>query len=409
MSNNNGETTQQSSVTQSNVGSSATQSDLEPSTSSATPEITNQHANTLTTCNNFVNQYRKGEISKASAYMGIQEAIFETDGISDENAEAGFGSFIATIENHDAEVAMASGRGKESGGKESGNKRRAPSPESDPEYEYDDEADRVKKPKVDEGDFPWVKSGEFKRTTLSASLSKTLDLIRLFSIDPKLTKRSIVNSPDCPEFPDAEWNNVIAGRAINLDSVLTGQFSTSNNDVKTSKVGDIEFTYGAVEPTKKVCNGGDWTIAWNRAGRATAFAFPHRFDELSSYGEYITSLFAATNPIFHPRIIEFDKAIRRRVGSVRNAELWDHERFADLKIAHIDSIGVAVKAESSRKDSIRERREKGKLSKRDEPCNNWNDDKCSQTKDECRRRHVCNVCGKPGHKGKECHQRAKST
>jgi hypothetical protein len=174
--------------------------------------------------------------------MRIQEAIFETDGISDENAEAGFGSFIAAIENHNAEVAMASGRGKESRGKESGSKCRAPSPESDPEYEYDNEADRVKKPKVDEGDFPWVKSGEFRRTALSASLSKMHDLIRLFSIDPKLMKRSLINSPDCPKFPDAEWNNVIAGRAINLDSVLTGQFSTSNNDVKTSKVGDIEFS-----------------------------------------------------------------------------------------------------------------------------------------------------------------------
>jgi hypothetical protein len=73
----------------------------------------------------------------------------------------------------------------------------------DPEYEYDDEADRVKKPKVDEGNFPWVKTGEFRRTALSASLSKTLNLIQLFSIDPKLTKRSLVNSPDCPEFPDA--------------------------------------------------------------------------------------------------------------------------------------------------------------------------------------------------------------
>jgi hypothetical protein len=281
MSYHNEEARQKSSTTQSNVGPSTAQSDHRPSASSAPVEVSNQHANTLTTCNNFINQYRKGEISKASAYMAIQGAIFEADGISNENAEAGFESFIATIENHDAEVALASERGKESGGKEYGSKWQAASPESDPEYEYDDEADRVKKPKVDEGDFPWVKAGEFRRTALSANLSKTLDLIWLFSIDLKPTKRCLINSPDCPEFLDTEWSNIIAGRGVNLESVLSGQFSTSNNDVKTSKVGNIEFSYGVVKPTKKVGNSGDWTIMWNRADRATTFAFPHWFDELS--------------------------------------------------------------------------------------------------------------------------------
>jgi hypothetical protein len=153
MSNHNEEAMQKSSATQSNVGPSVAQSDHGPSTSSAPVEVSNQHAKTLTTCNNFVNQYRKGEISKVSAYMAIQGAIFEADKISNENSEAGFESFIATIENHDAEVALASGRGKEPRGKESGSKRQAPSPELDPEYEYDNEVDRVKKPKVDEGDF----------------------------------------------------------------------------------------------------------------------------------------------------------------------------------------------------------------------------------------------------------------
>jgi hypothetical protein len=56
-----------------------------------------------------------------------------------------------------------------------------------------------------------------------------------------------------------EWSNIIAVRAVNLNSVLSGQFSTSNDDIKTSKVGDIEFLYGVIEPMKKVSNGGDWT------------------------------------------------------------------------------------------------------------------------------------------------------
>jgi hypothetical protein len=358
-----------------------------------------QHRGTLTTCNEIVNRYRRGEISKAIAYSTIQKAIFEADGVSTTDAEKGFDSFIRAIENHDAEVARASKRGV------SGRKRRADTLESDHEDASEGDDNEIKKPKVDERDFPWVKEQSINRTTISPNLSRTLELLRLFSIDLKATKTSITNSPDCPEFPDTEWKNVIAGRAVNLDAVLSGQYSTFNNDVRTEKLGELEISFGAVEPTKSVKNGGDWNIAWNRAGRATAYAFPHRLDELSSYGDYITSLFGATNPSFYSRIVAFDKAVRRRVGSVRNIELWDYERFADLKIAHLDSIGVSIGPSGSRNDSNRSKNQRSRGEKKNEPCNNWNEDRCTQTKDECRRRHVCNVCGKSGHKGKECKQK----
>jgi hypothetical protein len=238
---------------------------------------------------------------------------------------------------------------------------------------------------------------------LSDNLKSTLKSLDLFSIDLKSTRRSLTNSPGCPEFPDAEWKNVLTGRAVNLDAVLSGQFSTANNDTKTEKVGDLEITFGAVEPTKAVSNGGDWSIAWNRTVTATEFAFPHRTRELTGYGEYITSLFAATNPSFHSRVVAFDKAVRRRVGSVRNLELSDHNSFADLKLAHIDSIGVSVsRGESSKSAVSRGRGKKGKGGKIQEPCNKWNEGTCMQAQDDCRRQHVCNVCGKPGHKGKDC-------
>jgi hypothetical protein len=260
----------------------------------------------LTACNEFVNQYRKGTISKASAYKSIEGRLAEAIGDTPSKAEAAFGSFIKAIESHDSEVRMASERGKKSS-----EKRRAESPESDDsEYEFDDDAP-LKKSKVDEKSFPWVRGEEpGGHQMLSRNLARTLELIKIFSVDPRATKQSLMNSPDCPEFPDSEWKNIIAGRAVNLDAVLSGQFSTSNNDVKTEKIGDLEFTFGSVEPTKHVENAGDWTIAWNRTIRATMFAFPHRFDKLANYGEHITSLFGATNPTFYPRIISFDKAVR---------------------------------------------------------------------------------------------------
>jgi hypothetical protein len=363
------------------------------------PEVNQQYRDVLTKCEKFVAQYRKGDVSKAFAYAAIHDEISRAIGDDFTRAEASFSSFIAAIESHDSEVDMALERG---GGGERRDKRRAGTPETDdPDAGSDDDRD-TKRTKVDEGAFPWNAPRLFGPSNMLVALKTTLKSIQLFSTDPKAMKRYLTNSPDCPEFPDSEWKNVIAGRAVNLDAVLSGQFSTSNNDVKIEKMGDIEITFGAVEPTKTVSNGGDWTIAWNKTVRATSFAFPHRLRELTEYGEYITSLFAATNQSFHSRIIAFDKAVRRRIGSVRNIELSDHHKFADLKLAHIDSIGVSVRGESSRNSGNRGKNQRGKGGKKQEPCNKWNDGTCMQTQEECRRLHVCNVCEKPGHKGKDC-------
>src|ERR1700678_3845401 len=213
--------------------------------------------------------------------------------------------------------------------------------------------------------------------THSPRLSSSSKFIPSIPKQPNSGKRSLVNEPDCPEFPDSEWKNIIAGRAVNLDAVLSGQLSTTHDDPKVEKFGELEITFGVVEPTKLVKNGGDWTIAWNRTVRATVYAFPHRLPELTSYGEYIVNLFSVPHPSVHSRVIAFDKAVRKRIGSVRNLELWDFDKFADLKIAHMDSIGVSVVAGSSRDDSGRKAK-KGKNWKKDEPCNKWNDGKCNQ-------------------------------
>ena len=351
----------------------------------------------LVECNSLVERYRKGEISKASVYVEIQSEL--TKALSDDRArsDAAFGSFIATIESHDSEVGAATKKGRADLPQQ-----RAASPSlSVSDGHQSDEEHVAKRAKVDESEYAWVSNRQSKRTVLRDTLAKTLKLIEIYTVDPKATKRSLVNEPDCPEFPDSEWKNIISGRAVNLDAVLSGQLSTTHNDAKVEKFGELEITFGTVEPTKLVKNGGDWSISWNRTVRATVFAFPHRMQELTSYGEYIINLFSVTHPTVHGRVIAFDKAVRKRVGSVRNLELWDFEKYADLKIAHMDSIGVSVVSGPSKEEGGRKGK-KGKKGKRDEPCNNWNDNKCNQTEEDCRRLHICNKCSKPGHRGKEC-------
>src|SRR6202522_3876270 len=260
------------------------------------------------------------------------------------------------------------------------------------------------RPRADESAFAWASSENSETTTLSVNLVKTLEFLGIYTLDPKATRRSLSNSPACPEFPDSEWRNVITGKAVNLDAVLSRQLSTTNDDLRVEKFGELELSYGSVEPTKVVRNGGDWCIAWNRTVRATTFAFPHRLQELTGYGDYITSLFAVTCPSFLDRVISYDKAVRKCVGSVRNIELSDYQKFTDLKIAHMDSVGVSACSEGSTKKDYGKRQKRGKSWKRSEPCNKWNEGSCEQKKEDCRRDHVCNRCGKRGHKGGDCHK-----
>ena len=369
------------------------------SAGTAPPPNQGVYQDVLVQCNALVEEYRKGQVSKASVYVDIQSKLSKVLGNDRARTDAAFGLFIATIESHDSEVEMAARRAAAAGPRQ----RSTSPPVSDADEQQSDGEPTPKKPKFDESAYAWMAETKGKYVSLSENLTKTLKLLDVYTVDPKAAKRSLTNQPDCPEFPDSEWKNVISesGRAVNLDAVLSGQLSTTNDELKVEKFGDIEVSFGAVEPSKVVKNGGDWSIAWNRAVRAIVFAFPHRLQELTSYGEYIINLFSVTHATVHGRVIAFDRAVRKRVGSVRNLELLDFEKFADLKIAHMDSIGVAVSSGPSKGDKGKGAK-RGKNWKKDEPCNKWNDGKCNQEEEDCRRQHVCNKCGKAGHKGKEC-------
>ena len=368
-------------------------SDLSPGITPASNS--GMYQDILIECNALIEEYRKGKVSKATVYVEIQSKLVAALGNNRTRTDAAFESFIATVKSHDSEVEMAARRAAVN------TRQRSTSPlgtDADEQQSGEEPEPASKKPKIDESEYAWIAGRKDKHVLLSEGLTKTLKLIDTYTLDPKAAKRSLTNQPDCPEFPDSEWNHIISGRAVNLDAVLSGQLLTTNDDLKIEKFGDIEVSFGAVEPTKAVKNRGDWSIAWNRTVRATVFAFPHRMQELTSYGEYIINLFAVTHPSVHARIIAFDKAARKRVGSVRNLELSEFEKFTDLKIAHVDSIGVSVAS----KGEAGSKGKRNKNWKKSEPCNKWNDGKCNQEEDDCRQRHVCNKCEKAGHRGKDC-------
>lgn len=124
-------------------------------------------------------------------------------------------------------------------------------------------------------------------------------------------------------------------------------YTISNVVENTEELGSLQVRFGYVEPAKTVKTHGEWIIAWYTASDATLFCFPHRGEELRAYGEYITRFFSAVSPNIHPRVINFDRAIRRRVGQRNDLLLTDFASFSDLKMGWIDSCGINTSASAS--------------------------------------------------------------
>jgi hypothetical protein len=59
-------------------------------------------------------------------------------------------------------------------------------------------------------------------TFLTTSQELMRKMIQNHALDLKLTKQ-------VPEFSDMEWNNVLLGKAINLDIIFTRMFSTATD------------------------------------------------------------------------------------------------------------------------------------------------------------------------------------
>ena len=151
-------------------------------------------------------------------------------------------------------------------------RERSPSPEGDKEHEDEGERNvhqahkRARlDPRSDSSNpaYPW-NMADGRHITLSASLGRTQILLKLYTTDPKGAKSDLLNQPDCPEFPDGEWKNILTGCAVNLDNILSGYHSTSNNDDHIEVLGNLEFKVPSVTLNKIVSTTGDWSIAWNK-------------------------------------------------------------------------------------------------------------------------------------------------
>jgi hypothetical protein len=343
-----------------------------------------------------VRDYGNDKISKAAAYASILAAITESEDYEEapqNQLEAAIGTYLTMLDQHDdaRKDTARRGRGLRSENDEDSDeehqeqqrskRRRSDSPEAS-------QAISKRKKVPDETLFAWLGTDSTSDVLLTPSQELTRKLVQNHTIDIKATKRRVLSAKRVPEFPDSEWNNVLAGKAVNLDITFSGMYSTDSDNRAVENIGDLELHFGASKPAKTVETHGDWVIAWRIAFRATRFIFPHRETELDDYNDYITSYFASIHPSAHWKVLNLDKAIRNLVGAVNDVSLNEFAKFRYLETRYLHGHGTG---ESS---TLPKDKSGGPSSgwRKPDPCRLWNEGKCNHQASTCKFRHICEGC-----------------
>jgi len=270
-------------------------------------------------CLAFVDEYKNDRLTKIEALVDIISTVTGVVATIPGRRVAALAEPYATmLDRLDSEKARVSGR---SAG-------RSPLPKDIRSREGRTERGEPaqKRTKLD---FSFIgKSEQLK--PLSANLERTNEILANWSQDQKEVLRQLKYHSFVPEFHESGWEEIIAGKCIDLDIVHTIFVTSRAVEKRTETIGDVEISYGTEVATMKIATESEWIAAWRRAARAVKFAFPHRTAELDAYFEYICDMFAQSAKATHGQIILFDKAVRNRVGSSRRYELCDFDAFQDI-------------------------------------------------------------------------------
>jgi hypothetical protein len=145
----------------------------------------------------------------------------------------------------------------------------------------------------------------------------TRKMVQNQTIDLKATKCRVLSAKRVPEFPDMELNNILEGKAVNLDVIFSGMYSTASDNKAIDNLGDLKLCFRVAKPAKSVETHGDWVITWRITLTATKFIFPHRARELKEYSNYISSYFASVQLAGHSKIfnhLEVCQICQRRLS-----------------------------------------------------------------------------------------------
>ncbi|TFY77495.1 hypothetical protein EWM64_g6516 [Hericium alpestre] len=360
------------------------------------------------TCLAFVEDYRNLRLSLAEASLEIIQALASDASITESQQKAAYKSFFELLQQHAQLTSASAERGKKlesrpaspsSDGSDSDEEKEPSGPDVQPVsrkrfHEDKGLADRADggKRRLDESIIPFMRDGASAR--LNKQLRDTLRLKENYTRNLDSAKQLVISNPEVPEFPQALWKDVLANNFIDLDKVLSGEYSTTGDPKVVEKFGDTGYAFmaGDLKPSKAVRSHGEWTIAWESYTEAVLFAYPHRQKELRVYSAEITRLFCATTLDFADRVIQFDCTARSRVSKSNQLLLSDLGNFSDLSISHFSSAGAGASKPAPKMPALGNRS--------NDVCRRFNEGVCvSRT---CKYRHSCFNCKACDHGANSC-------
>ena len=260
-----------------------------------------------------------------------------------------------------------------------------------------------KKQRIYESQMPWFsKEQRIRKSNTNPSCNSTRNTLDVFQRDPPTIKRWIRCAFSAPAgFPSTEWDALIKGETVDIDTVFSSLHHIHSIDESIGRVGSTEIQFGRPKPAAKVETSGQWTAAFNLIVKATAFLFPHRYDELRQYGDYMEELFSAKSTAIHPKLFKYDQAVRYKVGQGQNILLTDRDQFTRYYEAIVASDGVGI--EGSSEGNKGGPRKGGKPRDKSDICHRFNGaNGCSATAEKCKYKHICKKCKSSGHGKMDC-------
>jgi hypothetical protein len=365
---------------------------------------------------NTVESFRSNKISKTNAISSILRVLGEVSDVSitQSQKEATFDSYLTEILSIQATLDDNGGTGDEreepersKGGKtHQGTRRTRDTAESESD---DDDASgsHSKKQKLHESDMPWFTSpnDESISNYSNPSCKETCRLLRAYNRDISKAKFYIKIAPNSPSgIPSSQWERILKGDAVDLNQIFASLHHVIPDEERTGRLGDAEISFGVAEAKKRVSTAAEWSTAWRRASRAITFAFPHRREELIEYGDYIESEFAAKLAASHHKLLLYDIALRNEVAAGQHFLLTDFHKFSRLYSAIVMPDGIESGSAPGKPNG---KKPKGaqtgaQTGAKPEICNKFNAGTCKNTEADCKYRHLCKGCKKPGHANKDC-------
>ncbi|KIY49597.1 hypothetical protein FISHEDRAFT_72909 [Fistulina hepatica ATCC 64428] len=333
----------------------------------------------ISECENVVERFRAGDISKTRAVIEIQRHIPFTGDFNDENALVAHSSTLQSF--FDRLDSFERIRESTTGGSETQATDSGPSSSrTEPVDEGEETESRATKRqrreasseededvgkggrKLDIAHLPWnsrktmcdleaanakpsFTSGAVGHDARTLSILRTVEILETINVDAKRAKTNLLLSLDVPQFPESQWTKLLSGATADFDQVLSGLYASADVERTTERIGNLEFSYTNTTPSKRVTTFGDWTTAFESFAEAFTFIFPHRSNETRTYAQHIKSFFKARPIAEHSGVIAYDSATCKFASSSAPLDLPLAEQAQRRERVHVSGT-INDRAES---------------------------------------------------------------